>query len=81
MADSYLCTDGQPIAVSSSFKGHNTLAQEAENRDPRFSQTIFTPAAPWQISADGTVKTFQEVYSKLYSNSTYSSGTGQNQSV
>ena len=56
LADSYLCDDGLPISVSTRFAGHNTLTDEATNRDPRFFQTIFTPEAPWTIENDGTVE-------------------------
>ncbi|MGV3502603.1 MAG: RagB/SusD family nutrient uptake outer membrane protein [Adhaeribacter sp.] len=76
LADSYLAQDGKPIAVSPLFLGYDNIVTEATNRDPRFAQTIFTPAAPWYINADGSVRAWQEAYGKLYSNSTYSSGTG-----
>ncbi len=76
MADSYLCTDGKPVSRSTLFKGYDNLMKETENRDPRFRQTIFTPDAPWMIEQNGTVRSWEEVYSKMYTNSTYSSGTG-----
>jgi hypothetical protein len=41
--DDYLCTDGQPISVSPLFMGYDSLALEAQNRDPRFAQTVFLP--------------------------------------
>lgn len=76
LADSYLCTDGQPIAGNTLFKGYTNLAIETENRDPRFRQTVFTPQVPWMIEQNGTVRSWQEVYERLYTNSTYSSATG-----
>src|SRR5699024_10869709 len=41
LADSYLCTDGKPIAISSLFQGYDNVDEEMENRDPRFAQTVF----------------------------------------
>ena len=76
MADSYLCADGKPIGKSDLFKGYSNLTVEAEGRDPRFRQTIFIPDAPWMVAPDGTVRTWQEVYDRLYTNSTNSSATG-----
>ena len=42
-ADSYLCKDGLPISVSPLFLGYDSLSLEAQDRDPRFAQTIFLP--------------------------------------
>ncbi len=75
LADSYLAIDGKPIATSPLFDNHETIASEAEDRDPRFRQTIFTPDAPWKVD-NGTVTAWQAAYDILYSNSTFSSGTG-----
>lgn len=41
MIDSYLCTDGKPIATSDRYKGDKTLKDVVTNRDPRLNQTIF----------------------------------------
>lgn len=77
MVDAYLCTDGYPISVSPLFQGHDSLLAEKQNRDPRFSQTIFTPGEIWKIEEDGdTLYWEDEVLPKLFSNSTYSSSTG-----
>lgn len=76
LADSYLDVEGNPISASALFNGHDNIIAEAENRDPRFAQTIFTPDSPWKIAENGTVTTWQEAYVKMYSNSTFSSGTG-----
>jgi starch-binding outer membrane protein, SusD/RagB family len=76
MADSYLDIQGTPISVSTLFQGYDNLLTEVQNRDPRFKQTVFTPDAAWKIETNGTVKTWQEVYDILYTNSTFSSATG-----
>jgi len=61
LADSYLCTDGNPIAISPLFQGHTTLENEMQNRDPRF-QAISTPDAIWRYYEDGTIEYFNELY-------------------
>ena len=76
MADSYLCIDGKPIAGNPLFLGYDNLATEARNRDPRFLQTIFTPDMPWLIEQGAPVRTWQEISNRLYSGTSYSSGTG-----
>jgi hypothetical protein len=43
MVDAYLCTDGQPIAVSPLYEGDDSLNLVVANRDPRLKQTIYTP--------------------------------------
>lgn len=76
LADSYLCIDGKPIATSPLYQGDNTIMDEAKNRDPRFSQTIFTPDAPWKITAGDTIF-WEDVYStKLFTNEQFSIPTG-----
>ncbi len=65
LADAYLCIDGKPISVSTLFQGHNNLTVEAENRDPRFYQTIFLPGQPWQITDAGDTTYWNAVYNKL----------------
>jgi hypothetical protein len=42
-ADAYLCKDGLPVSISPLFLGYDSLILEAQNRDPRFAQTIFLP--------------------------------------
>ncbi|HWK02001.1 MAG TPA: RagB/SusD family nutrient uptake outer membrane protein [Puia sp.] len=39
---SFLCTDGLPTALSSLYKGDDSIESEIENRDPRLSQQIAT---------------------------------------
>jgi len=75
LTDSYLCTDGLPISKSPLFKGFNTIADEAKNRDPRFYQTIFTPESPWLIQ-NGVTTYWSEVYDKLFSNNDFTASTG-----
>ena len=43
LVDSYLCTDGKPIALSSLYKGDDNYLTVAENRDPRLRQTLYMP--------------------------------------
>lgn len=49
--ESYLCTDGKPISVSPLYMGNDSLLAEAQNRDPRFAQSIFLPGDPQVIDA------------------------------
>jgi hypothetical protein len=75
LADSYLCTDGQPVSSSPLFSKYDNIREEMKNRDPRFYQVIFTPDSPWEIDADGT-ETFDKVYKKMFKESKYNSPTG-----
>lgn len=43
LVDSYLCTDGKPISQSSLYKGDENILTVIANRDPRLSQTLYTP--------------------------------------
>lgn len=43
LVDSYLCTDGKPITLSSLYKGDQNCLSVITNRDPRLSQTLYTP--------------------------------------
>lgn len=43
LVDVYLCTDGQPISVSSSYQGDDKITQVIKNRDPRLQQTMWVP--------------------------------------
>src|SRR5690606_12209021 len=69
MMDSYLAIDGNPIAGNSLFQGYDNVSTEAENRDPRFRQTIATPDQVWTINLDGTIQNWSVVYNRLNSNS------------
>jgi hypothetical protein len=76
VADSYLCTDGDPITVSPLFQGFASLSDEMQNRDPRFFQTISTPDKVWRQYEDGTVDYFRDLYDKLNSGVQYNSPCG-----
>jgi hypothetical protein len=43
MIDSYLCMDGQPIALSPLYLGDDSVTHVVANRDPRLNQTIQVP--------------------------------------
>lgn len=43
LVDSYLCTDGKPISLSSQYNGDENYLKVITNRDPRLSQTLYTP--------------------------------------
>lgn len=43
LVESYLCIDGKPISCSNLYKGDDNLLAVVANRDPRLSQTLFTP--------------------------------------
>jgi len=75
LADSYLCTDGLPIALSPLFQGHNTLQEVSQNRDPRFKQTIFTPDAPYAFGGEVFADWNEGMFSKLFETPDFSSPT------
>lgn len=52
-AETYLCKDGKPISVSSLYKGDAQFADEFVDRDPRMTQSIYTQARPYHITAAG----------------------------
>lgn len=76
LADAYLCIDGEPISVSSEFRGYVTLQDEMENRDPRFSQTISPHDGIWRLREDGAVDYFSDLYDKLNTGVQYNSPAG-----
>ena len=76
VADSYLCTDGDPITVSPLFNGYASISTEMLNRDPRFSQTISTPDAIWRQYENGTIDYFSVLYDKMNSGVQYNSPGG-----
>lgn len=75
LADSYLCTDGNPITGNALFGGYSTISTEVQNRDPRFYQTIFTPSAPWLVD-NNSVKLWREAYVQLNTVPSFYAGTG-----
>jgi starch-binding outer membrane protein, SusD/RagB family len=76
LVDQYLCTDGQPIAVSPLYQGDATIADEVMNRDPRFDQTIFTADNEWYISPDGSVRYYQECFDGMFTTQLWTTPTG-----
>jgi len=56
-AESFLCRDGLPIALSPDYKGDAVYTDEFENRDYRMKQTIYTSDNPFTITDDGVVVT------------------------
>ena len=77
LADSYLCTDGDPISVSSLFQGHDSLRLEMQNRDLRFYQTFASQDIPWFIFDDGTTLYWGElVYDLMNTSAQYNCPAG-----
>lgn len=65
---SYLCTDGLPIALSPLYQGDDVFGDEFINRDPRMGQSIYHEERPYNISTSGVVyhkemPEFQSTYS------------------
>lgn len=52
-AETYLCKDGEPIALSGLYQGDAVFADEFVDRDPRMKQTIYTKDRPYHITNDG----------------------------
>jgi hypothetical protein len=52
--DSYLCSDGEPIAVSELYQGNTDLSIIETNRDPRLAALIMVPGDLEEIKEDGT---------------------------
>lgn len=59
LVDSYLCTDGRPIAISDLYQGDQGLLNVAANRDPRLAQTMFLPGDPMTIVNGEIVESFE----------------------
>lgn len=59
---SYLCTDGLPISLSSSYVGETSLNTITNNRDPRLAMTIFTPGELWRVSGTGDSTFFPDSF-------------------
>ncbi len=77
LIDAFLCIDGLPTTKSPLFSESDLgdLEKEAQNRDPRFQQTIWTPKAPWKID-NGKVTSWDDgIYSNLFRSSSYSTTT------
>lgn len=52
-AESFLCTDGLPIANSPLYQGDETLDEEMTNRDPRMYQIIDSKFRPYTVRSNG----------------------------
>lgn len=52
---SYLCTDGLPIALSPLYKGDAIYGTEFENRDPRMEQSVYQSKRPYRIFPTGDI--------------------------
>ncbi|MEO5995560.1 MAG: RagB/SusD family nutrient uptake outer membrane protein [Chitinophagaceae bacterium] len=52
---SYLCTDGLPIALSPLYKGDALFNDGFVNRDPRMSQSIYNTNRPYNIADNGAI--------------------------
>lgn len=76
LADAYLCTDGRSISENELFGGYNTLASEAENRDPRFYQTIATPDQIWKIDENSDTTYWSDAYDQLNSRADLNAPSG-----
>jgi starch-binding outer membrane protein, SusD/RagB family len=59
-AETYLCTDGNPISLSPLYKGDSEFADEFVNRDPRMQQTIYSHYRPIRITNEGLYQ-YQDV--------------------
>lgn len=51
---SYLCTDGDPISVSTLYQGDQDLSTIEDNRDPRLAATIMVPGDVLVRDTDGS---------------------------
>lgn len=55
LVESYLCIDSdgkaKPISLAGNYQGDNNLLTVIANRDPRLSQTMFTPGRPRTIES------------------------------
>jgi len=53
--NSYLCTDGLPIALSPLYQGDAVYGDEFKNRDPRMGQSTYNSDRPYRIYGDGSI--------------------------
>lgn len=59
LVDSYLCSDGLPIAVSTAYQGDDNLLEVVKNRDPRLRQSIWVPGDAMNILATNDTTFFE----------------------
>lgn len=74
LVESYLCKDGKPISISTSYKGDNNLLTVIENRDPRLVQTMFTPGRARRIENGDTTLIFTKASINLSDSEKCSTG-------
>ncbi len=55
LVESFLCTDGLPISVSSLYQGDDSTARLVQNRDPRLTQSMWIPGDFVSSSGSGPV--------------------------
>ena len=60
--ESFLCKDGQPIAISDLYQGDETLDFELTDRDPRMYQIVDNVKRPWAVQADGTIELHRSAF-------------------
>lgn len=60
--ESFLCKDGQPIAISDLYQGDETLDIELTDRDPRLYQIVDNVKRPWAVQADGTIELHRSAF-------------------
>ncbi len=53
--NSYLCSDGLPIALSPLYQGDAIFGDEFKNRDPRMWQSTYNSDRPYRIYGDGSI--------------------------
>lgn len=74
LINDYLCIDGKPTAGNPLYQGDQTTENVVANRDPRITQTIFTPGWPMEIVAGDTLIRFER--SHLYASDEAKCPTG-----
>lgn len=79
LVDSYLCTDGLPIAKSPLYQGDQTIEDEIQNRDPRMDQTIFNNDDILFVYEDGSREYYNTLFEREFQDETHSNPTGYNQ--
>lgn len=58
LVESFLASDGLPIAVSPNYKGDNTLTDIVTNRDPRLAQMFWVPGDAFSYNSSGAVTAY-----------------------
>ena len=53
LVESFVCSDGKPIGVSSLYKGDDTFDDMITDRDPRLTMLIYDGKRPFKLNAAG----------------------------